>query len=112
MGLGACSLANLPFAAAIGFALGESATAGMAIAGIVGGFAAWGVASIAWRCANQVGRNLELNAIMYMAPALSLLWLFAFSLVEDVDAPFLIFGVVLIVVANAGMGLRASRVKR
>lgn len=112
LGLGACSLINPPFAALIGFALGESATAGTAFAGTAGGFAAWGAASIAWRRTNQAGRNLELNAVMYAAPALSLTWLFAFSLVGDVDAPFLILGAALIILANAGMGLRAARVKR
>ena len=40
---------------------------------------------------------------MYFTPLLSLGWLFALSLVGDVDVLLLLFGAVVIIVANTGV---------
>ena len=96
---------NLPLTALIGSARDEPVSLDLITLGVTGGFLAWGIASIAWRWANLVALNLELNTIMYLAPALALCWLFAFSLVGDVSVGYLIIGLGLIIFANGGMGL-------
>ena len=58
------------------------------------------VGTIVWRKANLVTHNLSINAMAYFAPVLSLVWLFALSLVGDVNIMLLLFGAVLIIMAN------------
>lgn len=60
-------------------------------------------ATIIWRKANIATRNLGVNALMYLAPAFALCWLFAFSYVGGVNLALLVIGACAIVAANAGV---------
>ena len=59
------------------------------------------VGTIVWRKANLVTHNLSINAMAYFALVLSLVWLFALSLVGDVNIMLLLFGAALIIMASA-----------
>ena len=107
LGLALCNVANFPLTLMIGILLGETVETPAVFVGAAGGFLAWGVGSIAWRWANLVALNLELNAIMYLSPAMALAWLYAFSRVGNVDARYLVVGVILIIAANAGVNATA-----
>ena len=83
--------------------------------GAAGGLLPGAAAGVVWRGANLITRNLELNAIAYLTPALALIWLRAFSLLGDIAVLELAAGVALIIGANVGL-IRgfgfAARIKR
>lgn len=71
--------------------------------GLIGGFITTGLATILWRKANLMTRNLNINLLSYLMPAFSLVWLFAFSQVADVNGVLLVVGACAIVAANVGI---------
>ena len=110
LGIALCNALNFPLTALIGLARGESISRASVAFGAAGGFWAWGLGSIAWRWGNLAARDLEMNAIMYLSPALALGWLWAFSQIgADVHLGFLAAGLALIIAANAGAGATVSR---
>ena len=107
LGITICNSISPVLLAAIGLARGEQLAFSTVVYGALGGVLVGSLFTIAWRRANLTTRNLELNAIVYLTPALSLVWLFALSLTGDVDVVYLLSGVALIVAANGGLYLRA-----
>ena len=73
----------------------------------------YGVQDSLFRKGNTINRSLGINVIGYMAPALSLLWLFSLSLTHVARADLLVAGCFLIISANAlvNLGVQA-RLKR
>ena len=103
IGLVICNLLASPGIALIGLARDEpvnTVTLGYALigGGLLGAFPA-----ILWRTGNLVTNNLGINVLSYFTPLLALGWLFALSLVGDVEFMLLFFGAVVIVVANIGV---------
>lgn len=103
VGVGLCSLIAAPLTAAVGIARGEPLSLALVASGLAGGFLIGAGATIIWRKANIAARNLGINALMYLAPAFALCWLFAFSYVGDVNLALLTIGACAIVAANAGV---------
>ena len=102
---------SLP-AVLLGFALGETLDLSLAAFGAVGGCTIALAASAPWRQANLIARNLEINVMLYLTPAVSLCLLFAFSLAGDVNAAYLATGVALIIAANAFLYLTCLKPAR
>ena len=100
VGLTICNLTSLPFIASVGFMLNEPISSDALIWGATGGVLVAAVGMTLWRMANLIASNLGINVMGYLAPALALGWLFAFSRVGDIDFWPLVIGVVLIIGAN------------
>lgn len=95
MGLGALG---------VGVIRGEDGGGGETLVyGLIGGFITTGLATILWRKANLMTRNLNINLLSYLMPAFSLVWLFGFSQVADVSFALLTVGALTIVAANVGV---------
>lgn len=60
---------------------------------------------------NLIANKLGINAMGYPPPALALGWLFAFSQVGEVGAGYPLFGVAVIIFANAGAGIARPALK-
>ena len=103
LGMSICNLINMPIIAFAGFALGESLSWTAILFGFAGGLAAGAVPAIFWRKANLIARDLTLNVMLYLTPALSLFWLWLFSLTGNVRLGLLASGVLLTVLANVGL---------
>lgn len=89
-----------PITAGIGFARGEPIVSQTLIYGFVAGVVVVALPGILWRKANLITHSLNINVMVYITPVLSLGLLFAFSLVGDVNIMLLLFGAVLIIMAN------------
>ena len=103
VGVGLCSLIAAPLTAAVGIARGEPLSLGLIASGLAGGVLIGAGATIIWRKANIATVDLEINALMYLAPAFALCWLLAFSYVGDVNFALLKVGALTIVAANVGI---------
>ena len=68
----------------------------------------FGVQDSLFRKGNSINRSLGVNVIVYMAPALSLLWLFSLSLTHVARADLLVAGCFLIISANALFNLEVQ----
>ena len=94
----------------IGVARGEDGGGGETLVyGLIGGFITTGLATILWRTANLTTRNLNINLLSYLMPAFSLVWLFAFSQVGDVNGVLLVVGACAILAANVGIYFDRTR---
>lgn len=94
----------------VGVARGEDGGGGDTLMyGLIGGFICNGLATIVWRKANLTTRNLNINLLSYLMPAFSLVWLFAFSQVGDVNGVLLVVGSCAIVAANVGIYFDRTR---
>ena len=93
----------------IGFVVGEQLSAGqMLIIGLLGmGIVA--TAAIVWRRANLITSNLGINALSYLVPILSLLWLALFLEIAVANVSFLIIGTAAIASANLLINFEAER---
>ena len=87
----------------VGVARGEDGGVETLVYGLIGGFITTGLSTIVWRKANLTTRNLNINLLSYLMPAFSLVWLFGFSQVGDVNGVLLIVGACAIVAANVGI---------
>lgn len=103
VGVGLCSLIVAPLTAAVGIARGEPLSLELVASGLAGGVLIGVGATIIWRKANIATGDLGINALMYLAPAFALCWLFAFSYVGDVNLALLAIGALTIVAANVGV---------
>lgn len=93
-----------------GVARGEDGGGGDTLMyGLIGGFICTGLATIVWRKANLMTRNLNINLLSYSMPAFSLVWLFGFSQVGDVNVALLVVGACAIVAANVGIYFDRTR---
>jgi len=92
----------------VGVALGEDGGDTL-MYGLIGGFITTGLATILWRKANLMTRNLNINLLSYSMPAFSLVWLFGFSQVGDVNGVLLVVGACAIVAANVGIYFDRTR---
>lgn len=73
------------------------------IYGFLSGVFAVAAPGILWYKANLMTYNLSVNAMVYLAPVVSLGWLLAFSLVGDVSLTWLFGGSAAIVGANVAV---------
>lgn len=94
----------------VGVARGEDGGGGETLMyGLIGGFIYTGLATIVWRKANLTTRNLNINLLSYLMPTFSLVWLFGFSQVGDVNGVLLVVGACAIVAANVGIYFDRTR---
>lgn len=100
IGIIICTSISVPLTASVGVLRNEPLSYEPIVFGVVAGVVIGSVGTIVWRKANLVTHNLSINAMAYFAPVLSLVWLFALSLVGDVNIMLLLFGAVLIIMAN------------
>ena len=100
IGIIICTSISVPLTASVGVLRNEPLSYEPIVFGVVAGVVIGSVGTIVWRKANLVTHNLSINAMVYFAPVLSLVWLFALSLVGDVNIMLLLFGAVLIIMAN------------
>ena len=103
VGMVVCNLVAGPTIALIGYAHGEPVISSTLGLGLLGGAVLSAATGILWRKANLMSGDLGINVISYITPLLSLGWLFALSLVGNVDVILLFFGAILIVAANGGV---------
>ena len=109
VGVSVSSLLALPFTAVTGFARGEFITASATAYGSLGGLLLGCLGTFCWRIANLTARDLGINAMAYLTPALSLVWLFAFNQIGEVDVFLLILGIAVIIAANVGVYVESKR---
>ena len=105
VGIVICNLLTLPITAAAGFARDEPVSIEAMAFGAVGGAILGTFASFFWRKANLMTHDLSINAMAYVTPVLSLVLLFMFSLVGDINVGYLFLGTAAIVIANVGIYL-------
>ena len=103
------NLVVVPFNLAIGISTGETISGKVLIFSIIGGVLTYPIAGIAWRKANLITHNLGINAIGYLRPVLSLIWLVPFSYIDVASVPYLIVGASAIVAANLLINFEADR---
>ena len=104
-------LANLvaaPLSLAFGWGLAESLSGRHFLFALALGGAAYPVAGILWRWANVLSLDPGINALAYLRPVFSLLWLAPFGLVLVSRTDYLVLGTVLIILANLLLHLGGS----
>ena len=89
--------------AAIGMALAEPVDASMLAYAAIGGLAISTPATLLWRAANLSRSPARINALAYLAPALSVIWLYALRLAAIHNPIALITGVITIIAANIAL---------
>lgn len=102
------SLISIPLNGLAGFVSSESTTLASLGIGILGGIFVQSSASILLRKANLVTHNLGVNAMIYMAPIMALLWLFLASQVNVARIDFLLIGAGAIITANLLINFEAE----
>ena len=98
---------SIPSSMAIGFTFGEPTDFivpfqqfGIGVLFVISGGVFLASGAILWQSANARTRNIGINAIGYMTPVFSLLWLWAFAQIGEIETNYLIIGTVTIVMAN------------
>lgn len=100
IGMAICGLVVAPMLVGIGLARFEAVASETLIYGFLSGVFAVAAPGILWYKANLMSYNLSVNAMVYLAPVVSLCWLLAFSLIGDVNLVWLFGGSAAIVGAN------------
>ena len=100
LGMTICGLVVAPMLAGIGLARFEAVASETLMYGFLSGIFAVAAPGILWYKANLMTYNLSVNAMVYLAPVVSLGWLLAFSLIGDVSLTWLFGGSAAIVGAN------------
>ena len=95
--------------AAIGIALAEPLNAAMLTYAIIGGLIISTPATLLWRAANLTRAPARINALAYLAPALSVAWLYALQLTIIHNPIALITGVIAIIAANIALNRIRAR---
>ena len=108
MGVVFCSVITGLSWIAWGWIGGERLDGGEWMLAFVGGIVAAALPTILWRGGNLITSNLGVNVTRYFTPLLSLVWLLAFEMVDDVDLALLIVGAVLIMAANVWLMMWAE----
>ena len=99
---------SIPINGLAGFVSSESTTLSSLGIGILGGLFVQSSVSILLRKANLVTHNLGVNAMVYMAPIMALLWLFLASQVNVARIDFLLIGAGAIITANLLINFEAE----
>ena len=94
------SALSLPAFAIGSVATGESVDATLLVVGGASGLLVSSVERVVFRKANLLTSNLGVNALTYVAPVLSLAWLFSFSLSGDILIDYLVIGTSAIIAGN------------
>ncbi len=101
---------SVPVNAVVGLAKGETISLqSLAIGIFIGGTLIQAIPSIAWRAANLVTHNLGINAMLYLVPIVSLLWLWVFSHIGVARLDYYIIGIAGIFTANLLINFEAER---
>ena len=100
LGMTICGLVVAPMLVGIGLARFEAVASETLIYGFLSGIFAVAASGILWYKANLMTYNLSVNAMVYLAPVVSLGWLLAFSLIGDLSLAWLFGGSAAIVGAN------------
>lgn len=98
----------IPANLAAGYALGEQMSGGTFAIAVGAGVVCHAGATLCWRNANLITRNLGINAIGYATPVLSLGWLWLFSQAEVARVDYLVIGMAGIVTANLLINFEAE----
>lgn len=94
--------------------LGESLSTDLLIAGALTGILVVGVANIGMTQANLLTTHLGVNAISYILPVLSILWLYGFAWLDWLPYPnilqpqYLVLGATAVIIANVLVNFEAS----
>ena len=102
------SLVSAVSSAIIGFGASENLSLNSSFVAVVGGVMTYAASSIAWRGANLTSSNVGINAMIYAAPVLSLLWLFFFADAVVARLDYLVVGAAAIVTANLLINFEAE----
>ena len=102
------NLVTAPLNIVIGLAWAESITAQSVVISVLGGIFCNGAANICWRRANLVTTNLGVNAIAYITPVFSLIWLALFWHIGVARIDFLVIVVLAVVSANLLINFEAE----
>ena len=102
------SVVSAVSSAIIGFGVAENLSLNSSFVAMVGGVVTYATASIAWRGANLTSSNLGINAMIYAAPVLSLLWLFFFADAGVARFDYLVIGAAAIITANLLINFEAE----
>ena len=94
------NLVIVPFSLAIGAGTGETISGKVLMFSVIGGVLTYPIAGIAWRKANLLTYNLGINAIGYIRPILSIVWLLPFSYINVVKVDYLVIGTGFVIAAN------------
>lgn len=97
----AANAAIVPFSGGFGLLSGEAVSWPALAFSVAGGFLVYPPAGVAWRKGNLTARNLGVNAIGYLRPVFSVVWLAPLGGLGAVRPDYLAAGVALIVLANA-----------
>ena len=94
------SLVSCLVSGVLGLGLGESVDWKLVVFGLLTGLFVVAVGPIFYRKGNLLGRNVGINALGYLVPALSVMWLYWFGGVGVARWDYLVGGMALIVGAN------------
>ena len=92
----------------VGVGIGESMSANAAVAAVMGGALAYGLANITYRTSIVLTDDLGINAMLYVTPVVALFWLFVFSQVNVARLDFLIIGAAVVIIANLLINFEAE----
>ena len=107
--VGAANLVSVPLNVSIGLVRGETMGPWPMISSIfIGGVLIQAIPSICWRAANLITDNLGVNALLYGAPILSLVWLWWFAQIGVARLDYLLIGASAIVGANVLFHIKAE----
>ena len=98
----------LPFNLFAGVIGGETISISNLGIGLLGGLVFNAMANVLWRKANLATNNLGVNAVAYITPIISLVWLFLFSQSEVPRVDYLVIGASAIVTANLLINFEAE----
>lgn len=102
------SFAGIGLNAGVGFIAMETISMESLAIAVASGALIMAPASISWRAANMLTRNLGINALSYATPIFALMWLFVFWRVDVARIDFLIIGAAAIITANLLINFEAE----
>ncbi len=102
------SFAGIGLNAGVGFVATETISMESLAIAVASGALIMAPASISWRAANMLTRNLGINALSYATPIFALAWLFLFWQVDVARVDFLIIGAAAIITANLLINFEAE----
>ena len=102
------SFAGIALNAGVGLVAAETISMKSLAIAVASGALIVAPASISWRAANMLTRNLGINALSYSTPIFALMWLFLFWQVDVARVDFLIIGAAAIITANLLINFEAE----
>ena len=102
LGTGVSHLACLPLGLGVGLAMGESLISGQAALTVfLLGLLLNGVVAVCWRISYVLSRYVGIGVMIYLIPALSLVWLRLLGLFGDVSLLHSMLGISILVGSGA-----------